>query len=137
METKKQDFLTLFTRRPWRVFRHNRGSVIEPVTLNPDSDLSNGRTEIDTSAPFESVREAATRFGGFGFWRPSHNKLPEASQEKVEETDIIELKAQASELQRDLIVKERETLEMLKELEATKATVLKLQQRNEVYEEET
>lgn len=56
------------------------GSVIEPVSLNPDSDLSNGRTEIDTSAPFESVREAATRFGGFGFWRPSHNKLPEASQ---------------------------------------------------------
>ncbi|CAE6036843.1 unnamed protein product [Arabidopsis arenosa] len=112
-------------------------TVIEPVSLNPDSDLSNGRAEIDTSAPFESVREAATRFGGFGFWKPSHNKLPEASQEKVEETDIIELKAQASELQRELIVKERETLEVLKELEATKATVLKLQQRNEVYEEET
>jgi len=55
----------------------------EPGTVNPDSDLSNGRAEkpeIDTSAPFESVREAATRFGGFGFWRPSLNKLPDASQ---------------------------------------------------------
>ncbi|KAL9302081.1 WEB family protein [Arabidopsis thaliana] len=113
------------------------GTVIEPVSLNPDSDLSNGRAEIDTSAPFESVREAATRFGGFGFWRPSLNKLPDASQENIQEPDIMGLKAQASELQRELIVKERETLEVLKELEATKATVLKLQQRNEAYEEDT
>ncbi|XP_010509182.1 PREDICTED: WEB family protein At2g38370-like [Camelina sativa] len=110
-------------------------TVIEPVSLNHDSDLSNGRAEIDTSAPFESVREAATRFGGFGFWKP--NKVPEASQENVEEVDIIELKAQAAELQNDLILKESETLEVLKELEATKATVSKLQQRNKAYEEDT
>lgn len=52
-------------------------SVTEPGSLNPDSDLSfNGRVEIDTSTQFESVREAANRFGGFGFWRPSHNYKP-------------------------------------------------------------
>ncbi|WZY81993.1 hypothetical protein YC2023_028377 [Brassica napus] len=116
-------------------------SVTEPGSLNPDSNLSFGRVEIDTSTPLESVREAANRFGGFGFWRPSHNyKPPGAFQENVE-GDIIRLKAQAAELQNDLIAKEGEKLGVVKELEATKATVKELnskllQKKNEEEEEE-
>lgn len=53
----------------------------------------------------------------------------------------MELRAQAAELQNDLIVKEGEMLEVLKELEATKATVEELsktlQHKNEAYEEES
>ncbi|KAF8099793.1 hypothetical protein N665_0237s0046 [Sinapis alba] len=82
-------------------------------------------SSVDTSAPFESVREVATRFGGFGFWKPSsHSNILEPSQNDVDEANNV-----ASELEKELIAKEGEALKVLKSLETTKAIVEELKSK--------
>lgn len=84
----------------------------------------NLRVEIDTSPPFGSVKEAVTHFEGSGSWFSLHGLgLRHSYLQGIGGVDLKKVEEQTLELEKNLIVKELETLDVLEELGTTKRIV--------------
>ncbi|XP_058753088.1 WEB family protein At2g38370-like isoform X1 [Vicia villosa] len=92
---------------------------IKTTTYQDKPSSSKNAGLIDTSVPFESVKEAVHRFGGVGSWKSFH--LSHSSKQHcIEEFDTEKLEEQARVLEKELSLKERETFDVLKELDRTR-----------------
>ncbi|WOL02792.1 protein WEAK CHLOROPLAST MOVEMENT UNDER BLUE LIGHT 1 isoform X1 [Canna indica] len=97
----------------------------ESVTsAKPVKNLSLNRGIIDTAAPFESVKEAVTKFGGIVDWKA--HKQTTLEKHKLVELELERMQAEIPECKRQSEATEESKSQVLKELDRTNRIVEEL-----------